>query len=171
VARTILFDWGGTLMSEDGPLDVSMGLWPEVRALPGAQLTLAALAPRYRLALATNATVSRRDMIERALERVALRRYISEIFCFTEIGARKDAPEFWAAVVERLDAKPSELAMVGDSLDQDVLAPRRFGIHSIWFNEDGRQPAPVEALPTVHRLPELIPLIGSWAGRASSSAP
>lgn len=75
--------------------------------------------------MATNATVSRRDMIERALER----------------------------------AKPNGLAMVGDSFDPDVLGPRRFGIHSVWFNEDGRQPAPVESVPTIHRLPELVPLM------------
>lgn len=161
--RFILFDWGGTLMSEDGPLDVPMGLWPEVSALPGAQVTLAALAPRHGLAVATNATVSRRDMVERALERVALLPYISEVFCFTEIGARKDSPAFWAAVVERLDARPSELLMVGDSLEQDVLGPRRFGIDSVWFNAEARFPAPAEPVPTIHRLPELVPLLGGAA--------
>ena len=65
-------------------------------------------------------------------------------------------------MVERLDAKPSELAMVGDSFDQDVLGPRRFGIHSVWFNEDARQRAPVEGVPTIHHLPELVPLIHAW---------
>jgi hypothetical protein len=71
--RCILFDWGGTLMSEDGGLEgIPLGLWPVVGAIDGARETLAALAPRHRLAVATNATVSRRDMIECALARVSL---------------------------------------------------------------------------------------------------
>ncbi|MEO7743381.1 MAG: hypothetical protein ABIR98_10620 [Usitatibacter sp.] len=32
-----LFDWGGTLMSEEGPLDLPMALWPEVRTSSGAR--------------------------------------------------------------------------------------------------------------------------------------
>jgi len=159
VTRTILFDWGGTLMSEDGPLDIAMGLWPEVRAIPGAQLTLAALAPRFRLAVATNATVSRRDMIERALERVDLRRYISEIFCFTEIGARKDSAQFWSDVLATLHLKVSEIAMVGDTLEQDVLGPRKWGVHAIWFNEAGRSTADPQGAPVVTRLRDVIALL------------
>src|SRR5438067_129959 len=47
--RWVLFDWGDTLMSEDGPADLPMALWPEVRVLDGAAETLAALAARFRL--------------------------------------------------------------------------------------------------------------------------
>jgi len=39
--KCILFDWGGTLMSEVGPLDVTMARWPEVSAIEGAAETLA----------------------------------------------------------------------------------------------------------------------------------
>ena len=67
----VLFDWGDTLMSEDGPADTPMALWPEVRVIDGAAAVLAALAPRYRIAVATNATVSDRTSIRRALARVA----------------------------------------------------------------------------------------------------
>ena len=161
--RCILFDWGGTLMSEDGPQDIPMGMWPEVRAIPGAQLTLSLLAPHFRLAVATNAVVSGRDMIERALERVELRHFFSDVFCFTEIGARKDSEAFWDAVLARLRMRSSELAMVGDSLEQDVLGPRRFGIHTVWFNDGNRQPAAPPGIPTVLRLVDVVALL---AGRS-----
>jgi FMN phosphatase YigB (HAD superfamily) len=152
-------------MSEDGPKDVAMGLWPEVSAIPGAQLTLSLLAPRYRLAVATNAVVSGRDLVLRALERVGLGAYFSDVFCFAEIGARKDSEAFWDAVLARLRMRSSELAMVGDSLEQDVLGPRRFGIASVWFNEDARAPAAPPGIPTIHRLPELVPLLERRAAR------
>ncbi|HYM62945.1 MAG TPA: hypothetical protein VEZ11_18810 [Thermoanaerobaculia bacterium] len=90
----VLFDWGGTLMSEDGPAEIAMAYWDEVKAIAGAATTLATLAPRHSLCLATNAVVSGREQIELALERASLRRYISQIFCAAEIGARKESPAF-----------------------------------------------------------------------------
>lgn len=61
----LLFDWGDTLMSEEGPQDITMADWPEVRAIDGAQGVLAALAPHCKLGVATNATVSKRSDIRR----------------------------------------------------------------------------------------------------------
>ena len=158
--RWVLFDWGGTLMSEDGPLDIPMALWPEVHAIAGARETLEALVKGgHRVALVTNASVSPRNMIEVALGRVGLRDSVSEIFCYTEIGARKDSDEFWRAVLDRLGADPVEVAMIGDSVEQDVVAPRRFGINAIWFNEDGRQSPDPRGVPMIRRLPQALALI------------
>ena len=158
--RWVLFDWGGTLMSEDGPLDIPMALWPEVHAIAGARETLEALVKGgHRVALVTNASVSPRNMIEVALGRVGLREPVSEIFCYSDIGARKDSDEFWRAVLERLDTDPAEVAMIGDSVEQDVVAPRRFGINAIWFNEDGRQPPDPRGVPMIRRLPQALALI------------
>jgi FMN phosphatase YigB (HAD superfamily) len=156
--RAVCFDWGGTLMPEDGgPNDIPMGLWPELRVIPGAHDVLAALHGRYALHIATNATVSRRPMIERALARVDLLRYFNEIFCYTEIGHRKDEAAFWDEVARRLGLPLRQIAMVGDSLEQDVQAPRRFGVCSVWFNDGGRAAAaPEVAVPTITRLGELV---------------
>ena len=151
-ARWVLFDWGGTLMSEEGPLDIPMALWPEVHAIDGAHEALATLARRYRIGVATNASVSRRNMIEMALGRVGLRDWVSDVFCYSDIGARKDEDGFWRAVLERAGVEASHIVMVGDSLEQDVLAPRSFGIASIWFNEAGRQPPDPRGAPVIERL-------------------
>jgi FMN phosphatase YigB (HAD superfamily) len=148
-------------MSEDGPEDVPMALWPEVRAIPEARETLAELSPQFRLAVATNATVSGRHMIERALARVSMLQYISEIFSFKEIEYRKDSAQFWNAVMSALVTTPRELAMVGDSLEHDVIAPRRLGIFSVWFNQDNRQFLDPQGLPTIHRLRDVVPLVTS----------
>lgn len=152
-----LFDWGGTLMSEEGPLDLPMALWPEVTAIEGAHETLATLSRRYRIGVATNASVSKRNMIEVALGRVGLRDYISDVFCYSEIGARKDSDEFWRSTLERLGAEAEDLAMVGDSLEGDVLAPRSFGIYAVWYHPAG--PVAGTTVPTVSRLPDVVPLL------------
>jgi aminoglycoside 6'-N-acetyltransferase I len=132
--RFVLFDWGDTLMSEAGPLDIPMADWPEVRTIDGAGDVLSLLSKRYRVAIATNATVSKRPDVVRALARVGLNAFIDEIFCFTELGHKKTEPEFWDAVLTQLGAQKNELVMIGDSLEQDVLGPMRVGIRAIWFN-------------------------------------
>lgn len=150
--RAVCLDWGGTLMSEDGPPDRPMGLWPVLEVLPGARECLTRLHGVVPLAIATNATVSRRPLIERALERVGLREFFAEIFCFTEIGYRKSEPEFWTVVEGRLGVPLSEIAMVGDSAEQDALAPRRFGVQAWWLNPTG---APAGTGPDIAEVRDL----------------
>jgi FMN phosphatase YigB (HAD superfamily) len=162
--HVICFDWGGTLMSEMGPQDRPMGLWPDVSAIAGAADCLASLArDRRPLCIATNATVSRRPMIELALERVGLLRYFSEIFCYTELGFTKGQPEFWRSVAERLQTPLDRIAMVGDSLEQDCLVPRSFGVQAVWFNEGGRQPLPEGEVLWVRSLEEFARLVKNAA--------
>ena len=165
--RWVLFDWGGTLMSEEGPADVPMALWPEVRAMEGAAETLAMLAANFRIGIATNASVSTRNMIEAALGRVGLRDWVADVFCYSDIGARKDEDAFWRAVLDRTGAEAAQLVMVGDSLEQDVVAPRSFGIAALWFNEGGRQPADPRGAPAIERLADAPPAVARlFAGAA-----
>jgi FMN phosphatase YigB (HAD superfamily) len=157
----VLFDWGGTLMSEDGPLDAPMELWPEVRAIDGAAEVLEILARRYRIAVATNAVNSGCAAIRKALGRVALDAHVSEIFCFRELGFRKNDARFWDAVVARLSVPRAQLLMVGDDLDNDVLAPRRAGIPSVWLDPTRAPTSAGMTLPKIARLDELPQLIAS----------
>jgi FMN phosphatase YigB (HAD superfamily) len=159
----VLFDWGGTLMSEDGPLDLPMALWPEVRAIDGARDTLERVARMARIGIATNASVSTRDQIRDALGRAGLRELVSEIFCFAEMGVRKSDPAFWRRVLERLAIDPSRVAMVGDSLAEDVIPPRQAGIFSIWFDAAGRPRAEPFDHPVVQRLVDVVPILESLA--------
>ncbi len=159
--QAICFDWGGTLMSEEGPDDLPMAHWPSVRAMDGAIETLEYLHGRIPLCIATNASVSTRSMIQLALSRVALDRYFDHIFCATELGYRKDHPGFWDIVESTLGVPLSRIAMIGDSLSQDVFAPKRFGMFSIWFNPNGRHPDPGREVRSVTRLSDLVKILSS----------
>lgn len=147
-------------MSENGPEDIAMAFWPEVSVIAGAKETLSELCRNYPLYIATNASVSTKPLIERALERGGLREHIREIFCFTEIGFRKSQLEFWRVVESTLRIPLNQIAMIGDSLEQDVLAPRQFGLFTVWFNENGRQPNPKVAVPMVTQMTQFAALIG-----------
>jgi len=158
--RSVCFDWGGTLMVDDGPDGVPMKLWPEVAAVSGARECLSALQGRVQLCVATNAAQSSRQMIEAVLDRVDLLRFISEIYCFTEIGFKKDKPEFWCALQKRLGVPFEQIVMIGDSLEHDVLAPRRVGLQALWFNPDGHHgPSPAGSAPVVTDLREVSGIV------------
>lgn len=152
--RAVCFDWGGTLMAEDGPAALPMVDWPTLTVLPGALAALRALHGRVPLAVATNAAVSRRPQIDAALARVGLRGFFDHVFCFTELGCRKSEPGFWQAVQRALGMPaPAAIAMVGDSFEQDAAAPRRFGVQGVWFNPAGAPPpAGAAAVPQVRTL-------------------
>lgn len=161
--RFVIFDWGDTLMSEAGPLDIPMADWPEVRTIDGAHEVLTQLAKSYRVAIATNATVSKKPDVVRALERVGLNAFIDDIFCFTELRYKKSEPEFWDAVLTRLGAQKDELVMIGDSLEQDVFGPMRVGIHAIWFNWKQESYSGALSLQSVRSLEELPAAIEEFA--------
>jgi HAD superfamily hydrolase (TIGR01509 family) len=155
----ILFDWGDTLMSEDGPADYAMADWPEVRAIAGAEEVVPALAARHLLAIATNASVSDRQAIERALARVGLAQHLSEIFCFRDLGLKKTDPRFWDVVEARLGVPRARLLMIGDDLENDVLAPQRCGVAAIWFNWKRAPTPPRLTVTMIDRLEELLALL------------
>jgi FMN phosphatase YigB (HAD superfamily) len=165
--RWVLFDWGDTLMWElGGPADRPMALWPEVRAVDGAADVVAGLAARYRVGVASNAAVSDRAMIERALARVSLAAPLSAIFCRRELGFAKAEPAFWHEVSARTAAAAGDIVMIGDDLAQDVQAPRRCGLRAIWFNWKRAPGDPGEDVPVIERLAEVPPLIARMAGRS-----
>jgi len=142
LCRHLFLDWGGTLMAEDGPPDLPTVQWPHPRLLPGTLEAVAQLAAGRPLSLCTNAAVSTRPQIEAALARAGLLPFFTHVFSFSELGARKDSPAFWDAVFARVALPRDQTLMVGDSLDQDVLAPQRFGVPSVWFNPQGLAPPP-----------------------------
>lgn len=152
----LCFDWGGTLMAErGGPDELPMAQWPQVWRIDGALELLARLhAQGERLCIATNASVSQRADVQQALQRAGLLRFVSDIFCYADIGHRKSDPAFWRVVQQRLGLPDlSRVAMVGDSLDQDVLGPLRCGVGAaVWFNAGGRQLLPA-GLPPVAMAP------------------
>lgn len=166
----VCFDWGDTLMPETLPPgvadDLPMAAWPVVSCFDDVVEAFDLLTGgpgRLPLAIATNASVSTRDDIEQALARVGLARHFSRIFCYRDLGLRKDEAGFWAAVSRDLGLPLGRLAMIGDNLVQDVVWPRRFGVQAVWLDRSGRgnRVAPASA-----RMDG-----GPWAGSDEGAGP
>jgi putative hydrolase of the HAD superfamily len=137
--NTLLFDWGGTLMLEFPGMTGPMVEWPRVEAVPGAKETLAELNGRYRLAIASNARDSGRELIRQALARVDLDRYMGPIFTPREVKAKKPEPEFFANILKELGIPAEQAAMVGDSYASDILGAVSAGLRAVWFTVSGEE--------------------------------
>ena len=154
----MLFDWGNTLMVDDGQPG-SMATWPQVAAVAGAAEALAALHGRCRICVATNADDSGSEEVMAAMGRVGLARYIDRVFSSRDLGARKPEPAFYAAVHAALRAdaaaraeptlRADEVVMVGDNFENDVAGALAAGLRAVWFDprnaarpQDGASPVP-----------------------------
>jgi putative hydrolase of the HAD superfamily len=152
--QAILFDWGGTLMrvfdDETGP----MASWSRIELIPGVPETLELLSHRYTLVLATKAADSGEAAIREALVRGGIAPFMDRIFCRENTGCAKPSPEFYLKVLEGLGLPASACLMVGDTLEDDVLAPRRLGMHGVHVDEAGEAPTGT-GWPVVRRFHEL----------------
>lgn len=70
----------------------------------------------------------------------------------SELGHRKPAAEFYAAVASACAASPHEMLFVGDDWEGDVLAPRRAGWRAVWLERRAVRPDAVQSLA------EILPL-------------
>ena len=176
--RLIIFDWGDTVMRVFPASRGHMARWPQVEAVPGIADALAALRPRYRLVLATNAAESGEALVRAALARVGLEERFDGVFTARELGVRKPDPAFFQAVLERMACPPGQAAMVGDEYAADVAGAKAVGLRAVWFNPSGCWPVAhplhdaevhsLDALPAALeqlRLPDLPACLALLAGQ------
>ncbi len=139
---TYLFDWGDTLMIDFAGVPGKMCDWAHVEAVDGAAALLARLSQHARIYIATGAADSRPEEIQRAFERVGLDHYLSGYFCKANLGLEKGSPQFYQAILAQLETQPEHAAMVGDSLEKDILPAAAAGLRTIWFNRTAKPAHP-----------------------------
>lgn len=131
-----LLDWGNTLMRDFPDENGVMYLWSKVEAMPGAEAMLKALSRKGRCYVATNAKDSMKADIEKALVRGGLYKYFVDIFCYREIGFAKPSADYFNTIIERLKCKPSDMLMIGDSIEADIEGAEESGIEGILYDPE-----------------------------------
>ncbi len=159
IHKAYLFDWGDTLMVDMPGQMGPMKSWPEVRAVEGAKETLEYLSKVSTCHLVTNAKDSDEDDIREALRRANLDVYLSRIFCYRNVGFKKPSREFFSKVIETLGLDPKDIALVGDSLDTDVLGAVDSGIFGYWYNPASAEVKEGKMYSTIHSLVELVDIV------------
>lgn len=164
--HTVLFDWGDTVMRDDSAATIPMAEWEQVHAVEGITPVLAYLqSSGRRCILATSANVSTESQIRLALGRVGLDRYFERIFSASNTGLRK-GEEFYRRILTDMKLEAAAAAMVGDSLQYDVLIPNRLGIYAVWFNPRSAERREAELHTTVQTMQEFLSYWRSLDGHA-----
>jgi HAD superfamily hydrolase (TIGR01549 family) len=76
-------------------------------------------------------------------------------------GRVKPHPSIFAAALEALDVRPGEVAMVGDSYEDDIEGARALGIRAILLDRDGQRPEAPDRIDTLLALPAALGLLHS----------
>ncbi len=145
----------------------------EYKLFPDALPVLSALRVEgVKLALITNGGA---DIQRHKVSRFELEQYFDHVQIEGEFGKGKPEREVYLNALSKLGCEACDTWMVGDNLEWDVLAPKREGIHGIWFDPHKRglagamhtgvphtaaREGRLEAQPDriIHELPELLDL-------------
>ncbi len=73
-------------------------------------------------------------------------------------GYVKPHPTIFQAALQQLDVEPTEAAMVGDSLEEDVEGARPLGMRAILLDREDRHPEIEERLTDLYGLPAALGL-------------
>ncbi len=115
----------------------SESLW---HPMPGVYETLDALAAAgHRLAILSNASDDAN--VQRLIDGARLRHYFSPIVVSAAMGIRKPSPAVFAPILEAWGLPPGEVAMIGDTLDADILGAQLTGLHSVWLTAHADRPS------------------------------
>ncbi len=99
------------------------------RPIPGIGNVLAWTSEKFKIALAANQFTDCR----RVLELAGWLEYFKVFGISEEIGHKKPEPEFFAWILDAVDAKPGNCIMIGDRIDNDIAPAKRLGLRTIWF--------------------------------------
>lgn len=73
-------------------------------------------------------------------------------------GRVKPHPSIFVAALDSLGVAPGEVAMVGDSYEDDIEGARALGIRAILLDRDGRRPDAADRIDTLLALPAALGL-------------
>jgi HAD superfamily hydrolase (TIGR01549 family) len=109
-------------------------------AYPEAVETLQTLARRgMRMGMFSNATHD--PFIQRLVDRLGFRPFLRPAMSSAGTGIRKPDPLAFTPILEQWALPPDAVAVVGDTLEADILGAKQAGMRSVWIRarEDARQ--------------------------------
>lgn len=86
---------------------------------------------KYKICVVTNGLV--KLQIPR-IKNSQISKYISEIIVSEEVGVNKPNPQIFNVLLNKLSLKPSQVIMIGDSLEKDIKGAENANIKTIWYN-------------------------------------
>ena len=133
----------------DSIVDELMEYWDKslkpVKPFPDATPVLQELRNKYNLVLLSNTSL---EEANRPLDDFNLRQYFYDILLSPEFGVAKPNTEFFQKVLDNTNVSPSEVCLVGDDIENDILPARRMGFKTVLIDRENKNPD--------HKSPDII---------------
>ena len=71
--------------------------------------------------------------VQMLVDKAGLRPFLDFVLTSAAIGVRKPSPETFRAAFSHWDFPPEQIAMVGDTLNADILGANQLGMFSVWI--------------------------------------
>lgn len=97
---------------------------------PKVAETLAKLSEKYILSIAS---YTQSSFTQPELKELGIEKYFSYFIFSSDIGFRKESPEFYKKCLEVVGKNPKDCVMVGDNYREDVLVPSQLGMKTVWI--------------------------------------
>ena len=143
----------------------SQEFWiPEEDLLPMME---ALIADGYRLGIISNAGDD--TDVQTLVDKADIRACLDFVLTSAASGVRKPDAHIFELALQFLGLEAGEVAMVGDTLDADILGANRLGIFSVWITRRADTPAnrantdmikPDAEIETLAELPGLLKRLG-----------
>jgi putative hydrolase of the HAD superfamily len=117
----------------------------------------------YKLGIISNAGDD--EDIQNLVDKAMIRPFFDLIISSAAVGIRKPNPRIFELSLAKLDVKPSQAAMIGDTLGADVLGAKNANLFSIFLTrraDPTTNPAKIETIQpdaVIHTLSELPDLL------------
>jgi 2-haloalkanoic acid dehalogenase type II len=95
-------------------------------------------ASGYKLGIISNAGDD--EDVQTLVDNAGIRGYFEFVLSSASCGVRKPNPRIFELALEKLNLRPDEAAMVGDTLGADILGARNAGLKSIWITRRADTP-------------------------------
>ena len=85
----------------------------------------------YKLYVVTNGLVK---LQKPRITNSKIAKYISDIIISEEVNSSKPNPKIFNVLLNKINLKPNQVIMIGDSLEKDMKGAKNASIKSIWYN-------------------------------------
>lgn len=126
--------------------------------IPGALGLCGYLREKYQLYIVTNGTSATQY---KRLKKSGLDQYVRDIFVSEDAGSQKPQKEYFDYCFARIPEKdPARMLIIGDSLHSDIKGGNNAGIHTCWYNPEGKPgEAGIRADYEVRRLADIFQIV------------
>lgn len=114
----------------------NVNYWKKIKIFPNVQVALERLLKKYKLATLCNGKNPKAYHF--ILKNLKLEKYFEVNGHSEEIGFEKPDRNAFLFVINALNLRPEECAMVGDNPNDDIMGAKRIGMTTFWLKGKGK---------------------------------